>query len=61
MTKKDTPLEYLYKLLWYDQKGHTGIYKYKIFYKRVLIKHSDLNPSKRMRTILLNWLNDIKN
>ena len=32
MTKKDTPLEYLYKLLWYDQKGHTGIYKYKIKY-----------------------------
>ena len=23
-------LRYLYKLLWYVQKGHTGIYKYKI-------------------------------
>ena len=43
MTKKDTPLEYLYKLLWYDQKGHTGIYKYKIFLKC-------------LREILLNWL-----
>ena len=40
MTKKDTPLEYLYKLLWYDQKGHTGIYKYKknFFYKILQLK-----------------------